>query len=113
LRTNSSLFACMSCTSLWYWAKAPSSLDCSIAECFLALLSSFSSDSVRSTVSPYPWSVSDFCRDLCTTSYSRQHPLLGYSALVGNQLLNGYCHIPSSIAQLGTSTPSCVLLSSG
>jgi hypothetical protein len=30
----------MSCTSLWYWAKAPSSLDCSIVECFLALSSS-------------------------------------------------------------------------
>jgi hypothetical protein len=27
LRTNSSLFAYMSCTSLWCWAKAPSSLD--------------------------------------------------------------------------------------
>jgi hypothetical protein len=35
--TKSSLFACISGTSLWYWAKAPSSLDCSRAECFLAL----------------------------------------------------------------------------
>jgi hypothetical protein len=26
--TMSPLFACISCTSLWYWAKAPSSLDC-------------------------------------------------------------------------------------
>jgi hypothetical protein len=26
-RTNSSLFAYMSWTSLWYWAKAPSSFD--------------------------------------------------------------------------------------
>jgi hypothetical protein len=27
LRTISSLFACISWTSLWYWAKAPSSFD--------------------------------------------------------------------------------------
>jgi hypothetical protein len=84
-----------------------------MAECFLALLSSFSNDSARSTVSPYPWSILDFCRDLSTTSCSRQHPLLGYSALVGNQLLNGYCHVPSSIAQPGASTPSCGPLSPG
>jgi hypothetical protein len=30
-------------------------LDCNMAECFLALLSSFSNASARSTVSPYPW----------------------------------------------------------
>jgi hypothetical protein len=72
LRTNSSLFVCMSCTSLWYWAKASSSLDWSMAECFLALLSYFSNVSARSTVSPYPWSISDLCRDLSTTSCRRQ-----------------------------------------
>jgi hypothetical protein len=88
-------------------------LDCSMAECFLALLSSFSNDSARSTVSPYPWSISDFCRDLSTTSYSRQHPLLGYSTLVGTRLLNGYCHVPSSIAQPSASTPSYGLPSRG
>jgi hypothetical protein len=52
-----------------------------MAECFLALLSSFSNDSARSTVSPYPWSISDFCRDLSTTSCTRQQLLLGYSIL--------------------------------
>jgi hypothetical protein len=35
-------------------------------------------------VSPYPWSVSDFCRDLSTTSCSRQQLLYGYSALRAN-----------------------------
>jgi hypothetical protein len=69
-----------------------------MAECFLALASSFSSDSTRSTASPYPWSISDFCRDLSTTFCSRQHLLLGYLALVADQLLNGYSHVPSSIA---------------
>jgi hypothetical protein len=54
LRTSSSLFAYISCTSLWYWAKAPSSLYWSMAECLLALASSFSDVSARSTVSPYP-----------------------------------------------------------
>jgi hypothetical protein len=54
LRIKSSLFAYISCTSLSYWEKAPSSLDCSLAECFLALLSSFSNDSAQSTLSPYP-----------------------------------------------------------
>jgi hypothetical protein len=57
-------------------------LDCSIVECFLALLSSFSNDSARSTVSPYPWSILDFCRDLSTTSCTMQQLLLGYSILV-------------------------------
>jgi hypothetical protein len=52
-----------------------------MAECFLALLSSFSNDSARSTVSPYPCSISDFCRDLSTTSCTRQQLLLGYSIL--------------------------------
>jgi hypothetical protein len=88
-------------------------LDCSMAECFLALLSSFSNDFARSTVSPYPWSKSVFCQDLSTTSCSRQHPLLRYSALVGNQLLNGYCHVPSSIAQPGALTASCAPLLPG
>jgi hypothetical protein len=72
LRIKSSLFACISCTSLWYWVKAPSSLDCNMAECFLALLSSFSSAYTRSIVSPYPWSMLDFCQDLSTTSSTRQ-----------------------------------------
>jgi hypothetical protein len=54
LLIKSSLFACISCTSLWYWAKAPSSLDYIMAVCFLALLSSFSSASARSTMSPNP-----------------------------------------------------------
>jgi hypothetical protein len=34
LRTKSSLFACMSWTSLWYLEKAVSSLDCMAAACF-------------------------------------------------------------------------------
>jgi hypothetical protein len=75
LRIKSSLFDCISYTSLWYWAKAPSSLDCNKAECFLALLSSFSNVSAQSTVSLYPWSMSDFCRDLSTTSCTRQQSL--------------------------------------
>jgi hypothetical protein len=53
-----------------------------MAECFLALESSCSNAAARSTVSPYPWSISDFCRDLSTTSCSRQQLLLGYSALM-------------------------------
>jgi hypothetical protein len=53
-----------------------------MAACFLALLSSFSSDSARSTVSPYHWSISDFCQDLSTTSCTRQQPLFEYSVLV-------------------------------
>jgi hypothetical protein len=81
LRIKSLLFACISCTSLWYWAKAPSSLDYIMAACFLALLSSFSSASARSTVSPNPWSISDFCRDLSTTSCTRQRLFLGYSVM--------------------------------
>jgi hypothetical protein len=43
-----------------------------MAECSLALLSSFSNVSARSTVSPYPWSISDFYRDLSMTSYIMQ-----------------------------------------
>jgi hypothetical protein len=89
LRTSSSLFACISCTSLWYWAKAPSSLDWSMAECFLAFASSFSSDYARNTASPYPWSISNFCQDLSTTSCKRQHLLLGYSALAADRLSKG------------------------
>jgi hypothetical protein len=53
-------------------------------ECFLAFASSPSNASARSTVSPYPWSISDFCRDLTTTSYSGQQLLFGYSALRAN-----------------------------
>jgi hypothetical protein len=49
-----------------------------MAECFLALVSSFSNVSARSTVSPNPWSISNFCRDLSTTSCRRQQ-LFGYS----------------------------------
>jgi hypothetical protein len=104
-RTKSSLFACISCTSLWYWAKAQSSLDCNMVECFLALLSSFSSDSARSTVSPYPWSMSDFCRGLSTTSCRRQQSLLS-TQFLWNLTTQGYCHVPSSTAQPGASTPS-------
>jgi hypothetical protein len=47
-------------------------LDWSIAECFLALLSSFSNVSARSIVSPYYWSTSDFCQDLSITSCRKQ-----------------------------------------
>jgi hypothetical protein len=53
-----------------------------MAECFLALLSSFSNDSAWSTVSPFPWIISDFYRDLSTTSYTMQQLLLGYSILM-------------------------------
>jgi hypothetical protein len=53
-----------------------------MAACFLALLSSFSSNSARSTVSPYPWSISDFCRDLTTTFCTKQQPSFEYSVLV-------------------------------
>jgi hypothetical protein len=49
-----------------------------MAECFLALASSFSNASARSTVSPNPWSISDFYWDLSATSCIRQQPL-GYS----------------------------------
>jgi hypothetical protein len=47
----------------------------------MALLSSFSNVSAQSTVSPYPWSILDFCRDLSTTSCRRQSLLFGYSSL--------------------------------
>jgi hypothetical protein len=50
-----------------------------MAECFLALASSFSKVSARCTISSYPWSMSNFCRDLSTTSCTRQQLLLGYS----------------------------------
>jgi hypothetical protein len=76
-----------------------------MAECFLALLSSFSSDSARSTVSPYPWSMSDFCQDLSMTSCTRQQSLLS-TQFLWNSTTQGYCHVPSSIAQPGASTPS-------
>jgi hypothetical protein len=62
-----------------------------MAECFLALLSSFSNVSARSTVSPYPWSISDFCRDLSTTSYTIQQLLFGYSILAALD----YSRVPS------------------
>jgi hypothetical protein len=77
-----------------------------MAECFLALLSSFSKASARSTVSPYPCSMLDFCRDFSTTSYTRQQLLLGYS-FCWNSTTQGYSHVPSSIAQLDAWTPSC------
>jgi hypothetical protein len=57
-------------------------------ECFLALLSSFSSDSAWITVSPYPWSMFDFCRDLSTTSCTSQQSLLSISSC-GIRLLKG------------------------
>jgi hypothetical protein len=53
-----------------------------MAACFLALLSSFSSVSARSTVSPNPWSISGCFRDLSTTSCTRQQLLLGYSVMI-------------------------------
>jgi hypothetical protein len=77
-----------------------------MAECFPALASSFSKVSARSTISPYPWSMSDFCQDLSTTSCTRQQLLLGYS-FCWNSTNQGYNHVPSSIAQLATSIPSC------
>jgi hypothetical protein len=92
--------------------KAPSSFDCNMAECFLALLSSFSSDSAQSTVSPYPWSISDFCRDLSMTSYTRQQSLLS-TQFMGNSTTQGYSRVPSSTAHPGASTPSCGPPSSG
>jgi hypothetical protein len=79
-----------------------------MAECFLALVSSFSKVSTRSTVSPYPWSMLDFCRDLSTTSCTRQQLLLGYS-FRWNSTTQGYSHIPSSIARHAASIPSCRL----
>jgi hypothetical protein len=79
-----------------------------MAECFLALASSFSNVSARSTVSPYPWSMSDFCRDLSTTSCTRQQLLLGYS-FYWNSTTQGYSHVPSSIARHAASTPNCEL----
>jgi hypothetical protein len=68
-----------------------------MAECFLAFVSSFSTVSARSTVSPKPWSISDFCRDLSTTSYRRQQ-LLRYS-FCWNSTTQGYSHVLSSIAR--------------
>jgi hypothetical protein len=105
-RIKSSLFACISCTSLWYWAKAPSSLDFNMVECFLALLRSFSSASAQSTVSPYPWSMSDFRRGLSTTSCRRQQLLLS-THFLWNSATQGYIRVPSSTAKPGASTPSC------
>jgi hypothetical protein len=66
------------------------------------LLSSFSSTSGRSTVSPYPWSMPDFCRDLSMTSCTRQQS----TQFLWNSTTQGYCHVPSSTAQPGASSPS-------
>jgi hypothetical protein len=52
-----------------------------MAECFLALLSSFSSDSARSTVSPYPWSMSDFCRGSLHDILHKATIIIEYSSL--------------------------------
>jgi hypothetical protein len=79
-----------------------------MAECFLALASSFSNVSARSTVSPNPWSISDFCRDLSLTSCRRQQLLLGYS-FCWNSITQGYNHVPSSISRHAALTPSCEL----
>jgi hypothetical protein len=76
------------------------------------LASSFSRVSARSTVSPYPWSMSDFCRDLSMTSCTRQQLLLGYS-FCWNSTTRGYSHVPSSIARHAASIPSCELLLPG
>jgi hypothetical protein len=81
-----------------------------MAECFQALASPSSSASARSTVSPYPWSISDFCRDLSTTSCSRQQLLLGYSALTADRPFKGTDNLPSSTARPSASPPSCALL---
>jgi hypothetical protein len=85
---------------------------CNMAECFLALLSSFSNDSARSTVSPYPRSISDFCRDLSTTSCTRQHSLLS-TQFLWKLTTHGYCCVPSSTVQPGALTPSSGPPSSG
>jgi hypothetical protein len=66
-----------------------------MAECFMALLKSFSSDSARSTVLPYPWSMSDFCRDLSTTSCTRQQTLLS-TQFSQKSTTQGYCYVPSN-----------------
>jgi hypothetical protein len=67
-------------------------------------LSSFSSASARSTLLPYSWSISDFCRDLSTTSCTRQQSLSS-THFLRKLTTQGYCHVPSSTAQPGASTP--------
>jgi hypothetical protein len=79
-----------------------------MAECFLALASSFSKVFAQSTVLPYPWSMLAFYLDLSTTSCTRQQLLLGYS-FCWNSTTQGYSHVTSSIAQLAASIPSCEL----
>jgi fucose 4-O-acetylase-like acetyltransferase len=54
------LFACISYTLLWYWAKEPWSLDWSNAKCFFDFSSSFSRASMWRMVSPYPFKRSVF-----------------------------------------------------
>jgi hypothetical protein len=51
-RTRSSLFACISWTSLWYLAKAVSNFDYMATVCFRDFASSSSKASARSTASP-------------------------------------------------------------
>jgi hypothetical protein len=91
---------------LWYWAKAPSSFDWSMAECFRAFTSCSSKASARSTASPYPWSMPDFWRDLSATCCSRQQMSTGCSESTTDQLLKGIDNSPSSIVRPGASPPS-------
>jgi hypothetical protein len=91
---------------LWYWAKAPSSLDCSMAECFLALLSSFSNDSARA---PYHHTPGAY---RISIGISPRHPAQCHNCYLGiqfwqNSTTQEYRHAHSSIAQSGASIPSC------
>jgi hypothetical protein len=106
LRIKSSLFACISCTSLVVLGEGSIQLGLQHGECFLALLSSFSSASARSNVSPYPWSMLHF------VEISPRHPATRQQSSLSTQFLwnsttQGYCHVPSSTAQSGALTPSC------
>jgi hypothetical protein len=77
-----------------------------MTECFRAFTSCSSKASARSTASPYPWSMPDFCRDLSATSCSRQQLSTGYSESTADRLLKGVDNSPSSTAQPGASPPS-------
>jgi hypothetical protein len=46
-------------------------------------------------VLPYPWSMSDFCRDLSTTSCTRQQTLLS-TQFSQKSTTQGYCYVPSN-----------------
>jgi hypothetical protein len=106
LRIKSSLFAYISCTSLWYWVKAPSSLDCSMAECFLALWTSFYSASARKhciTISL------EHTRFLSGSLHDILHKATTITWVLNSgriRLLKRYHHVPSSIARSGALSPS-------